>query len=178
MHLHLTLSWIVLVIAWLKLLLLALHVKLLKWSFLVGVKVCDIKAGPPTPTTVLLYFQIMVSLGIPLLTEQFIVIEYPAVACIMPSSVSFWTAMFVGLSALNTKIKLLWPLMVGRFGWFKLINATFINRSVISWRSFLLVEDTEVLKENHRTAASHWRTISHNVVLSTLRHERWSNSQL
>jgi hypothetical protein len=52
----------------------------------------------------------MVSLGIPLLTEQFIVIEYPAVACIMPSSVSFWTAMFVGLSELNTKIKLLYLL--------------------------------------------------------------------
>jgi hypothetical protein len=69
--------------------------------------VYDIKAGPPTPTIVLLYLQIMVSLGIPLLTEQFIVIEYPAVACIMPSSVSFWTAMFLGLSALNTKIKLL-----------------------------------------------------------------------
>jgi hypothetical protein len=47
----------------------------------------DIKAGPPTPTSVLLYFQIMVSLGIPLLTEQFIVIEYPAVACIIPSFV-------------------------------------------------------------------------------------------
>jgi hypothetical protein len=37
--------------------------------------VYDIKAGPPTPTIVLLYLQIMVSLGIPLLTEQFIVIE-------------------------------------------------------------------------------------------------------
>jgi hypothetical protein len=36
-------------------------------------KVYDIKAGPPTATTVLLYLQIMVSLGIPLLTEQFIV---------------------------------------------------------------------------------------------------------
>jgi hypothetical protein len=46
----------------------------------------------------------MVSLGIPLLTEQLMVTGYPAVACIMPSSVSFWTAMFVGLSALNTKI--------------------------------------------------------------------------
>jgi hypothetical protein len=96
----------------------------------------------------------------------------------MPSSVSFWTAMFVGLSALNTKIKLLWPLMVGRLGWFMVINATFINSSVISWRSYLLVEETEVLKENHRTAASHWQTISHHVVLSTLRHERCSNSQL
>jgi hypothetical protein len=78
----------------------------------------------------------------------------------MPSSVSFWTAMFVGLSALNTKIKLLWPLMVGRFGWFMVINATFINRSIISWRSYLSVEETEVLKENHRTAASHLHTIS------------------
>ena len=96
------------VIAWLKLLLLALHVKFFKLSFLVGVNVYDKKAGPPTPTTVLLYLQIMVSLGIPLLTEQFIVIECPAVACIMPSSVSFWTAMFVGLSELNTKSKLLY----------------------------------------------------------------------
>jgi NADH:ubiquinone oxidoreductase subunit 5 (subunit L)/multisubunit Na+/H+ antiporter MnhA subunit len=67
-------------------------------------KVNDIKAVPPTPTSVLLYLQIMVSLGIPLLTEQFIVIEYPAVACIIHSFVSVWTAMSVGLSALNTKI--------------------------------------------------------------------------
>ena len=73
-------------------------------------KVYDIKAGPPTPTIVLFYLQIMVSLGIPLLTEQFIVIEYPAVACIIPSSVSFWTAMFVGLSELNTNIVLLYLL--------------------------------------------------------------------
>jgi hypothetical protein len=51
-------------------------------------------------------------------------------------------------------------LMVGRFGWFMVINATFINSSIISWRSYLLVEETEVLKENHRTAASHWHTIS------------------
>jgi hypothetical protein len=71
------------------------------------VKVYDKKAGPPMATIVLLYFQTMVSLGIPLLTEQFIVIGCPAVACIMPSSVSFWTSMFLGLSAFNTKIKLL-----------------------------------------------------------------------
>jgi hypothetical protein len=41
-----------LVIARLKLLLLALHVKFFKLSFLVGVKVYNIKAGPPTTTTV------------------------------------------------------------------------------------------------------------------------------
>ena len=29
-------------------------------------------------------------------------------------------------------------------------NATFNNISVISWRSFLLVEDTGVPRENHR----------------------------
>jgi hypothetical protein len=34
-------------------------------------------------------------------------------------------------------------------------NATFNNISVISWRSVLLVEETRVPGENHRSAASH-----------------------
>ena len=34
-------------------------------------------------------------------------------------------------------------------------NATFNNISVISWRSVLLVEETVVLGENYRPAASH-----------------------
>ena len=34
-------------------------------------------------------------------------------------------------------------------------NATFNNISVISWRSVLFVEETEVPRENHRPAASH-----------------------
>jgi hypothetical protein len=37
-------------------------------------------------------------------------------------------------------------------------NATFDNISV------LLVEETGVPGENHRPAASHWQTLSHNVV--------------
>jgi hypothetical protein len=41
------------------------------------------------------------------------------------------------------------------------LNATFNNISVISWRSVLLVEETG---ENHLPAASHWQTLSHNVV--------------
>ena len=57
-------------------------------------------------TIVLLYFQTMVSLGIPLLTEQFIVIGCPAVACIMPLF-HFGLLCSFGLSAFNTKIKLL-----------------------------------------------------------------------
>ena len=40
-------------------------------------------------------------------------------------------------------------------------NATFNNISVISWRSVLFVEETG---ENHRPVASHWQTLSHNVV--------------
>jgi hypothetical protein len=48
-------------------------------------------------------------------------------------------------------------------------NATFNNISVISWRSVLLVEETEVPGENHRPAASHRQTLSDNVVWSTLR---------
>ena len=41
-------------------------------------------------------------------------------------------------------------------------NATFNNISVISWRTVLLVEETEGPGENHRPVASHWQTLSHN----------------
>jgi hypothetical protein len=41
----------------------------------------------------------------------------------------------------------------------------------MSWLSVLLVEETGVLVENHWPVASHWQTLSHNVVSSTLRHE-------
>ena len=46
-------------------------------------------------------------------------------------------------------------------------NATFNNISVILWLSILLVEETTVPGESHRPAASHWQTLSQNVVLST-----------
>jgi len=44
---------------------------------------------------------------------------------------------------------------------FFVFNATFNNNLAISWRSGLVVEEAE---ENHRPAASHWQTSSHNVV--------------
>jgi len=44
------------------------------------------------------------------------------------------------------------------------LNATFNNISAISWRSVLLVEQTGIPGKNHRTSASHWQTLSHNVV--------------
>ena len=53
-------------------------------------------------------------------------------------------------------------------------NATFNNISAISWRSVLLVKETVVPGENPKPAAIH---CSYNVVSSTLRHERDSNSQ-
>jgi hypothetical protein len=59
-----------------------------------------------------------------------------------------------------------------------LFKATFNNISVISWRSVLLVEETAVPGENHRPVASHRQILSHNVVSSTPRHERDSNSPL
>ena len=49
------------------------------------------------------------------------------------------------------------------------LNATFSNISVVSWRSVLLVEETKVHEESHRPAASHSQTISHNVVSSARR---------
>ena len=48
----------------------------------------------------------------------------------------------------------------------------FNNISVISWWSVLLVEETGVRRENHQPVASHWQTLSHNVVLNGSRHER------
>ena len=54
-------------------------------------------------------------------------------------------------------------------------NTTFNNISVISWRSFLLVEETE---ENHRPAASHWQTLSHNVVYIALSGIRTHNLEV
>jgi len=43
-------------------------------------------------------------------------------------------------------------------------NATFNHISVILWRSVLLAEETGVPREKHRSVASHWQTLSHNVV--------------
>jgi hypothetical protein len=43
-------------------------------------------------------------------------------------------------------------------------NATFNNISVISWQSVLLVEEIGIPCEKHRPSASHWKTLSHNVV--------------
>ena len=57
-------------------------------------------------------------------------------------------------------------------------NATFNNISVISWWSVLLVKEIRVPGEHHRHAKGHRQTLSHNVVSSTPRHERDSNSQL
>jgi hypothetical protein len=53
-------------------------------------------------------------------------------------------------------------------------NATFINISVISLRSVLLVEE---IGEIHRPVESHRQILSHNVVSNTPQHERDSNSQ-
>ena len=44
----------------------------------------------------------------------------------------------------------------------------FNNILVISWWSVLLVEETGGPKEKHRPVASHWQTLSHNVVLLAL----------
>jgi hypothetical protein len=48
-----------------------------------------------------------------------------------------------------------------------MLNTTFNNISVIWWWSVLLMEETGVPGENHRPAASHRQTLSHNVVSNT-----------
>jgi hypothetical protein len=57
-------------------------------------------------------------------------------------------------------------------------NVTFNNISAISWRSVLLVEETEYPEKNPQTCSmSLTNFISHNGVSITPRHERDSNSQ-
>jgi len=70
----------------------------------------------------------------------------------------------------NTFKKMLYRVMV--------FTAPLNNISVISWRSVLLVEETGGPEDNHRPAASHSQILSPNVLSSTLRHKRDSNSQL
>jgi hypothetical protein len=55
------------------------------------------------------------------------------------------------------------------------LSATFSNISVISWRSVLLVEETEGPGENHRPVASLGETLSNNVVHLTLNEIRTRN---
>jgi hypothetical protein len=55
-------------------------------------------------------------------------------------------------------------------------NAIFNNISVILWQS-ILVKETGELGENHRSVASNWQTLSHNVVSSIPSPEQDLNSQ-
>ena len=48
--------------------------------------------------------------------------------------------------------------IVGHFVDLMVLNATFNNISVISWRSVLLVEETGGPGENQRPVASHWQS--------------------
>ena len=62
--------------------------------------------------------------------------------------------------------------------WFLVLNATFNTISIILWRSVVLMDETRVTGESHQLSASHWQTLSHNVISSTPRDECGSNSQL
>ena len=75
---------------------------------------------------------------------------------------------------IQTAIKFLERNILSVYGVF--LNATVNSISVIQWRSVLLVEETGVPRENHRSAASHRQIVSHIVVSSTPCHERGSNS--
>jgi hypothetical protein len=57
-------------------------------------------------------------------------------------------------------------------------NATSNDISVISWQSVLLMGETGVTGENLRPATNHRKNVSHNVLLNTPCHERYSRSQL
>ena len=75
---------------------------------------------------------------------------------------------------LHRELPFNYPLI--RFG-LMVFKATLNNFSVISWRSVLLVEETRGSGENHRPVASHWQTLSCNIVHLVLIEIRTHNSR-
>ena len=55
---------------------------------------------------------------------------------------------------IDTTVTLVITRLIELVGWFIVINATFNNISVISWRTVLLAEGTTVSGENHRPVAN------------------------
>ena len=53
-----------------------------------------------------------------------------------------------------------------------------LDNNIMLRRAVLLMGKTEVPGKNHRPVASHWQTLSHNVVSSTPGNDRDANSQL
>jgi hypothetical protein len=51
------------------------------------------------------------------------------------------------------------------------------DKYAILWQSVLLVEETRTPGENHPSVASHWQTLSPNIISSTPLHEWGLNSQ-
>ena len=84
---------------------------------------------------------------------------------------SFRAWKVVWLTIINVfveKQNLIIPVYVYLFVCLTVFNVTFNNISVISWRSVLLMGENGGPGENHRPVASHWHTLSHNVVHLTL----------
>ena len=83
--------------------------------------------------------------------------------------------------SLSFLVKTISNVLVMEIGWtdvgsggYILVSCAHSNTSIsviLLW-PVLLVEETGVPGENQRLAASHWQTLSHNVVLSTPCHER------
>ena len=67
------------------------------------------------------------------------------------------------------------PIIHNKYVCLMVLNAIFNNISFISWQSVLLVEETGGPVGNHRHIASHWQTLSHDVVHLALNEIRTHN---
>ena len=91
-------------------------------------------------------------------------------ATLLKKSISDVYLCYIDNFIMNYNVLLFSFLLLQVWFGFMVFNASFNNISVISWRSVLLVEETEY----HRHVTRNWRTLSHNVASSTPRHERGS----
>jgi hypothetical protein len=140
-------------------------------DFLISTFLCNSHSKFPTIWTI--FFNSQLHLAIPFCLFNSLILQYlphvthfpkslplshfpqtvPTLPLIRPSVRSF---VFVDIFYI--------PLKPRGFTTILVFGGTFNNSPFISWRSVLLVEETGVTGENHRPVASHWQTLSHNVV--------------
>ena len=104
-------------------------------------------------------------LGSPNIAEQFLKMNIYTQKCTPTTHPTIQVQNILAMSLMRSRIQNKCDSISG-FVWFMVFNATFNNISVIciSWESVLLVEETG---ENNRPVASHWQTLSNNVLSST-----------
>ena len=128
-----------------------LHVNYCNTHFLYHITIIKSKFLRPYPTLAIL----LKPFGIPALKAFFSLYLFPIFWIWTPAAGYSRNTSYVVNYSVTVKVVV--------------FSVTFNNISIISWESVLLFEETGLSGESHRTVASHWQTLPHNVVSRTPR---------